>query len=55
MSDKDAYIKKHQKLTSIVCCPECHRDLSYPDGDFYLDIPIASKVVCNQCGEVGQI
>lgn len=51
----DVFFIKHQKLAAIVCCPDCHGTLSYPNADFISNVPISGKAVCQQCGEVGRV
>ena len=48
-------LNKHQKLTNIICCPNCYGELSYPKADLFCNLPVAGKAICQKCGEVACI
>lgn len=48
-------LEKHQNIINVVCCPNCHSNLTYSNTEFFANIPIIGIATCENCGIVAQI
>lgn len=48
-------IEKHRRIHGILCCPNCHGELAYPNSFRLCRLPFVGNVVCSLCGSVGVV